>query len=97
MPVYTYTPKITVTNVAFHRNGICGAPFHVVLFEDIEGSQVAVLFDKLDHCAVLNIQKIAQGNIAFGSNSYRGDLYEPLLRKAIKSYEAARNSIDSHS
>jgi hypothetical protein len=97
MSIYTYTPKIKVTDVASHRNGICGAPFHVVLFEETEGTHVGIVFDEPYHCAVLNVQKLAQGDIKFGSNSYRGDMYEPLLRIAIKEYEAAiRNSIDSN-
>ncbi len=89
MPIHTYTPKIKVTDVACHRNGICGAPFHAVLFEDKEGVQVAVVFDEPYHCAVLNVSKLAQGDIKFGSNSYRGDMYEPLLRSSIDAYEAA--------
>jgi len=92
----TYTPKIKITDIAYHRNGVCGAPFHVVLFEDIEGIQVAVVFDEPHHCAVLNVPKLTQGDIKFASNSYRGDLYEPLLRISINAYEAASNSIDSN-
>ena len=98
MSTYTHTPKIKVTDVASHRNGICGAPFHVVLFEEAEGTQVGIVFDEPHHCAVLNVQKLSQGDIKFGSNSYRGDLYEPLLRNAIrKNEEAIRNSIDPNS
>ena len=26
--------KLKIIDIAFHRNGICGAPFHVVLFDD---------------------------------------------------------------
>lgn len=95
MSLYTCIPKIKVTDIAFHRNGICGAPFHVVLFEDLESTHVGIVFDEPWHCAVLNVQKLSSGDIAFGSNSYRGDRYEPLLRKAIKeNEEAIRNSID---
>ena len=32
------------------------------------------------HCAVLDVAKLAAGDIAFGSNSWRGDQYEPHLR-----------------
>ena len=95
MSIYTYIPKIQVTNIAFHRNGISGAPFHAVLFQDTDGTQLGIVFDEPHHCAVLNVQKLAQGDIKFGSNSYRGDMYEPLLRKAIREHEEAlRNSID---
>ena len=34
------------------------------------------------HCAVLDVDKLALGDIAFGSNSWRGDHYEPHLRAA---------------
>ncbi len=72
--------------IAHHRNGVCGAPFDVVLFEDLgpEGSRkVAVVFDKPDYCAVLDLPRLAAGDIAFGSNSWRGDEYEHALRVAI--------------
>jgi hypothetical protein len=87
MSIYTYTPKIEVTDIAFHRNGIDGAPFYPILFQEKdEGHMLAILFDKPHHCAVLNIDKLAQGDIKFGSNSYRGDLYERLLRPNIVKY-----------
>jgi hypothetical protein len=78
--------KLTIIDIAHHRNGICGAPFQVVLFEDQgpEGSRkVAILFDEAHYCAVLDVSKLAAGDIAFGSNSWRGDNYEPSLRRAI--------------
>ncbi len=79
--------KLTIIDFAHHRNGICGAPFAVVLFEDTgpEGSRkVAVLFEEPHHCAVLDVDKLAHGDIAFGSNSWRGDAFEQSLRKAIR-------------
>jgi hypothetical protein len=78
--------RLTIIDIAHHRNGISGAPFDVALFEDHdpEGSRkVAILFEEPCHCAVLDVAKLAQGDIAFGSNSWRGDHYEPQLRKAI--------------
>jgi hypothetical protein len=57
-----------------------------VLFEDRgpQGSRkVGIVFDGLHHCAVLDVAKLAGGDIAFGSNSWRGDQYEPDLRHAI--------------
>jgi len=95
MSISTYTPKIKVTDIASHRNGIDGAPFHVVLFEYKGGIKGGIVFDEPHHCAVLNVRKLSQGNIKFGSNSYRGDLYEPLLRQAIrKNEQTIRDSID---
>ena len=79
--------KLTIIDIAHHRNGISGAPFDVALFEDhdpAEGSRkVAILFEQPCHCAVLDVAKLAQGDIALGSNSWRGDHYEPQLRQAI--------------
>ena len=82
--------KLTIIDIAFHRNGICGAPFYVVLFEDhgAEGSRkVAIVFLEPHYCAVLDVAKLAAGDIAFGSNSWRGDNYEPSLREATDKHE----------
>ena len=79
--------KLKIISFSHHRNGIGGAPFAVILFEDAgaEGSRkVAILFEHDGQCAVLDIDKLAQGDIAFGSNSWRGDHFEPSLRKAIR-------------
>jgi hypothetical protein len=77
--------KIIIDSIARHRNGICGAPFHVVLFRDPdEGRMLGIVFDLAYHVAVFNIDKLALGNIAFGVNSWRGDRYEPQLRRAIQ-------------
>lgn len=80
--------QLTINSIACHRNGICGEPFKVVLFEDQgpEGSRkVAIVFDEPHYCAVLDVAKLAAGDIAFGSNSWRADKYEPHLRQAIHS------------
>jgi hypothetical protein len=80
--------KLNVVDLAYHRNGICGAPFHVVLFDDTEDEntrKVGILFDQRFHCAVLDVAKLANGNIIFGQNSYRGDTFEDTLRNALKS------------
>ena len=79
--------NLTIIDIAHHRNGVCGAPFAVILFEDAgaEGSRkVAILFEHDGQCAVLDIDKLAQGDIAFASNSWRGAHFEPSLRKAIR-------------
>jgi hypothetical protein len=81
------TMKLKILDTAHHRNGICGAPFHVVLFHDCgpKGSRkVAIVFDEPHHCAVLDVTKLAAGDIAFGSNSFRGDHYEAALRHALR-------------
>jgi hypothetical protein len=78
--------KLTILNIAHHRNGVGGAPFDVVLFKDRGphgGRKVAILFEENGHCAVLDTAMLAAGDIAFGSNSWRGDDYESPLRQAI--------------
>ncbi len=78
--------NVKIIAFAHHRNGISGAPFAVILFEDTgpEGSRkVAILFEQENHCAVLDVDKLAAGDIACGSNSWRGDRFEASLRKAI--------------
>ena len=84
--------KLTIIDIAHHRNGIGGAPFTAVIFEDTgpEGSRkIGILFDEPYHCAVLDIAKLAAGDIAFGSNSFRGDHYEAHLRTATADYPPA--------
>lgn len=85
-----FTTQIAVEAVAYHRNGVAGAPFHVVLFRDAEGRKLAVVFGEIGHVAVLDLDLTAAGEIRFGFNSFRGDLYEPALRAAIEAFEAAQ-------
>ena len=85
--------RIEVQVIARHRNGIDGAPFHVAMFIDKDnGPMVAIVFEKDWHCAVLQRDRLAAGDIAFGSNSWRGDWYEAQLREAIKAAELDRNA-----
>jgi len=81
--------KLKIIDIAFHRNGISGAPFHVVLFDDRcnDGRRMmAIVFEADGQCAVLDVAKLAAGDIAFGSNSWRGAEYQWRLRKAIRAY-----------
>jgi hypothetical protein len=92
--------KLKIIDIAHHRNGVSGAPFDIVLFKDIgaQGSRkVGILFDEPYHCAVLDVAKLAVGDIAFRSNSWRGDQYEPDLRSAIAASPAPEPpEIDIH-
>ncbi len=82
--------KLHIEQVQTHRNGICGAPFHVLVFRDPnEGRMLGIVFDEKYHVAVFNLDKLALGNITFGENSYRGDQYEPYLRVAVAKHEHA--------
>ena len=81
--------KLTIIATAHHRNGVCGAPFDVALFKERgrDGSRkLGILFDDPGYCAVFDVAKLAGGDIAFGSNSWRGDAYEPTLRSALRAY-----------
>jgi hypothetical protein len=76
--------NLLIDHNAYHRNGICGAPFYPVIFRDPdEGRMLGVVFDTDHHVAVFSLDKLALGNVAFGVNSWRGDHYEPHLRRAI--------------
>jgi hypothetical protein len=85
-------PRITILDVARHRNGVSGVPFGVVRFRDLDecAEMIAVVFaneaeegpgENTGYCAVLNLERLPA--IAFGDNSYRGDHYEPALRAAL--------------
>jgi hypothetical protein len=79
--------NLNIIAFSHHRNGICGAPFDVVLFEDDgpdASRKVAILFEEKYHCAVLDVAKLAAGDIAFASNSWRGDSFEQSLRKEVR-------------
>ena len=78
--------KLNIIDIARHRNGVTGTPFDMVLFTE-RGSagsrKVAILFEQQGCCAVLDVAKLAAGDIAFGSNSWRGDHYEAGVRAAV--------------
>jgi hypothetical protein len=87
-------PSIVVRSVAFHRNGISGVPFHVVLFDcDVNGRMVGVVMEGTTErtpnpeVAVLNVGLLAEGEIDFMVNSHRGDVYAPELCRAIAAWE----------
>ena len=84
--------KIKVLDVDYHRNGICGNGFNVITFitrfsDEGEHKMVGVIFNDKGSCAVLDVDLLSQGDIKFGSNSWRGDHFEDILRKAIVEYE----------
>lgn len=83
---------IFVDKIDRHRNGVSGEPFYVVLFEDRAYPDlfVATVFDEPGRVAVLSVEKLTDGNIAFGENSWRGDRYESALRAAIEAWEEKR-------
>ena len=89
--------KIKPLKVAYHRNGVCGEPFHVVLFDKEEDGQtdrmVAVRFSdgegegfKNPRIAVLDIALLYESVIEFGDNSFRGDHFVDDIDQAIKAH-----------
>lgn len=75
---------ILIHSIAYHRNGVCGEGFHAVLFRcPSNGEMMATVFDGSGQCAVLRLKELADANIRFGENSWRGDHYEVDLRRAI--------------
>jgi len=80
--------NLTIKAIDHHRNGVCGAPFNVVLFRDEaeQANMVGIIFYAPDHVAVLDVDKAAAGDVAFGSNSWRGDHYEDDLRQACETW-----------
>ena len=87
--------KIVPISVAFHRNGVCGEPFHCVIFDKIEhGStnrMLAVRFADDEgegfqnpRIAVFDIALLSESDIEFGSNSFRGDYFVDAIDKAIE-------------
>lgn len=74
-----------------HRNGISGEAFEVAIFTDGEGRRMlAVDFGKdADEklgavaVAVFDLGKLAEEDILFGSNSWRGDEYAKSLRTML--------------
>lgn len=84
----TREPKVTIVDASFHRNGIGGAGFYAILFNDADwGRMIASLFDKPGHCAVFNLDELGKQNIQFAmGNSWRGDEYEAKLRPALEAW-----------
>lgn len=86
--------QIKIIEVSYHRNGICGEPFHVVLFkwkdEDAHRkpwrNMLAHVFDDAHYCAV---HCLDMPTVKFGVNSWRGDHFDPEMRQAIKDNESS--------
>ena len=83
--------KITDITRAYHRNGVCGEPFQVATFTMQENTDpprrmVAVRFADGDsgewsnpRIAVFDLALLAQGEIEFTVNSWRGDHFADHL------------------
>lgn len=88
--------RLVIHVIAYHRNGVGGEPFYVITFRDIEEERdmVAVLFENdapsrpgrfvNPRTAVFDRSMLGNGEIAMGTNSWRGDVYDPALRDALR-------------
>ena len=79
------TISLEVLSKAFHRNGVSGAPFNVYLVREEDGDvKVIVAFEDFENTAVLSVKNLAEGDIAFGSNSWRGDRFRIALDDTLE-------------
>lgn len=78
-----------VISMDSHRNGISGVPFNVMIFESTDGEKMlGIVFDvnndRMPSCAVLDINKLNEDDVAFGSNSFRGDVFYPEIMEHFR-------------
>jgi hypothetical protein len=78
--------KLEIQSIAHHSSSTNGAPFDIVEFYNDDIRRIGILFEAEGHCAILEDTKIFEGDFAFDSNSYRGELIEPHLRKAVAEF-----------
>lgn len=83
--------RILIKEVASHRNGCFGVPFHAVRFTAEGDLLVGLVFEGEGRVAVLNAELAAE-TVEFGVNSYRGDVYESALRAAVAAYDEAEEA-----
>ncbi len=88
-----------ILGVTYHRNGICGEPFHLVLFDSTEGEKTLLGIlpastGEQGRCFVLEPAAISTDlaarkieACAFGAGSFRGDNFERELRQAVSAWE----------
>lgn len=91
--------NIKIKAIDYHRNGVSGCGFNVVLFRSRDDggkwrNMVATVFPERGCVAVLDVDETAAGNIEFANgNSWRGDHFEDLLRDAIAQHDAEENRV----
>ena len=73
-----------IEEIANHRNGVGGAPFYAVTFKNSKSNMLAIVFEEPGTVAVFDLDLLGEGVIAFTENSWRGDVFEDDLRKAIE-------------
>ena len=79
---------IEIRDVAYHRNGVAGLPFYVVLYNDTDAgmfNQVATIDEDGTDCRVINAGLVVTAS-EIGSrhmNKWRGDANLIWLRQAM--------------
>jgi hypothetical protein len=95
-------PHKTLKSIAYHRNGICGLGFHVAIIQEDDGDgpreMLVIRFSKESDkdtgqvvCAAFDLKLLDVRDIAFGSNSWRGENYVEHMDRMIKNYEKKEN------
>lgn len=82
-----------VEKLDYHRNGVGGLGFYVGVVAEQQGQErrrmLVVRFPDVDKeagaivCAAFDLAKLAEEDITFGSNSWRGDNYDEVMDAAI--------------
>ena len=92
-----------VTQLDYHRNGICGLGFHVGIVKETDDGETREMLvirfpkdeaDKLTGmvvCAAFDLAKLDEREIRFFHNSWRGDHYADVMDEAI---QAEHDKID---
>ena len=80
--------KLKIVEASHHRNGIAGAGFYAILFDDKDnGRMFASLFDGKGLCAITKVDELSAGNIRMAEgNSWRGDDFESELRPLLSEW-----------
>lgn len=78
--------NLTIVDSASHRNGVGGNPFRVAVVKDgnDHDHKLVIMFEDQYSTAVLSLDQLfSNQTIAFGENSYRGDLFDDALRDKL--------------
>lgn len=82
---------IEIRDVAYHRNGVVGLPFYVVLFNDTDAgmfNQVATIDEDGEDCRVINAGLVVTAS-EIGTrhmNKWRGDRYLSQIKEAMQEH-----------
>ena len=83
-----------VYGVAYHRNGSGGVGFYAVHFKgttQVDSHEfLATVFKEQGCCAVIALDLVPTEGVGHG-NKWRGDAFEPELRRGIKTWEDAED------